>query len=170
MRVRQQVQASPKAAHCLGHCCRKSLATLRFEVDGEDLTGADARLTQAAIERRLAVGLLARASFHGQADITALLEVPSRAPCDAVHSAVSSYCLRIRLTRRPHQAGSYKCHLAITSSLVQCTCLVVVWQQQSPCFRASSRPLHRDFWNKTCSLANMPTLGGLSKWCLNPCS
>ncbi|BDA43191.1 hypothetical protein COCOBI_04-2030 [Coccomyxa sp. Obi] len=57
---------------------RKALATLRFELDGEDLTGADARLTQATIERRLAVGLLARASFHGQADITALLEADDR--------------------------------------------------------------------------------------------
>ena len=66
----------------LGHCCRRALASLRFEVDGEDLTGADARLTQAAIERQLAVGLLARASFHGQADITALLEVPLPCPCD----------------------------------------------------------------------------------------
>lgn len=54
---------------------RKALAGLTFQMDGEDLTGADARLTQAAIERRLAVGLLARASFHGQADITSLLEV-----------------------------------------------------------------------------------------------
>ncbi len=60
----------------LGCCeCRKALAGLRFELDGEDLTGADSRLTQAQIERRLAVGLLARASFHGQADITSLLEV-----------------------------------------------------------------------------------------------
>ena len=57
-------------------CCarRKALAGLRFELDGKDLTGADARLTQAAIERELSVGLLSRAAFHGQADITSLLE------------------------------------------------------------------------------------------------
>jgi hypothetical protein len=59
---------------CAG-MCRKALAGLTFQLDGEDLTGADARLTQAQIERRLAIGLLARASFHGQADITSLLEV-----------------------------------------------------------------------------------------------
>jgi hypothetical protein len=57
---------------------RKGLAGLRFELGGEDLTGADAHLTQAAIESRLAVGLLSRACFHGQADITALLEA---GPC-----------------------------------------------------------------------------------------
>ncbi len=43
-------------------------------MNGEDLTGADARLTQAVIERELSVGLLSRAAFHGQADITSLLE------------------------------------------------------------------------------------------------
>ncbi|KAK9914871.1 hypothetical protein WJX75_001641 [Coccomyxa subellipsoidea] len=57
---------------------RKALAGLTFQLDGEDLTGADARLTQAQIERRLAIGLLARASFHGQADITSLLEADDR--------------------------------------------------------------------------------------------
>jgi hypothetical protein len=59
---------------CWGSC-RKALAALRFELDGADLTGADARLTQALIERELSVGLLSRAAFHGQADITSLLEV-----------------------------------------------------------------------------------------------
>ena len=53
---------------------RKALAGLRFELGGEDRTGADARLTQALIERELRVGLLSRAAFHGQADITSLLE------------------------------------------------------------------------------------------------
>lgn len=53
---------------------RKGLAALRFEAGGEDCTGADARLTQAALEARLGVGLLSRAAFHGQADITAMLE------------------------------------------------------------------------------------------------
>ncbi len=50
---------------------------MRFELNGEDLTGADARLTQAVIERELSVGLLSRAAFHGQADITSLLEARS---------------------------------------------------------------------------------------------
>jgi hypothetical protein len=54
---------------------RKALASLRFELDGQDRTGADARLTQRAIEQHLAVGLLSRAAFHGQADVTSLLEV-----------------------------------------------------------------------------------------------
>ena len=53
---------------------RKALAGLRFELGGEDRTGADARLTQALIEAQLRVGLLSRAAFHGQADITSLLE------------------------------------------------------------------------------------------------
>ena len=39
------------------------------------MTKAEARLTQAAIEEHLAVDLLARVAFHGQTDITALLEV-----------------------------------------------------------------------------------------------
>lgn len=77
----QQLKRRPLKVHvCWGSSCRKALASLRFELDGEDMTGADARLTQAEIERRLAVGLLARASFHGQADITALLEVLLPAP------------------------------------------------------------------------------------------
>ncbi len=64
----------PEMEQCWGSC-RKALAALRFELDGADLTGADARLTQALIERELSVGLLSRAAFHGQADITSLLEV-----------------------------------------------------------------------------------------------
>ena len=86
---RQPHQHAPKQPHSLGAQRgwvavwvtvpgRKGLAGLRFELGGEDLTGADARLTQAAIESRLAVGLLARACFHGQADITALLEAGCR--------------------------------------------------------------------------------------------
>ena len=56
---------------------RKKLAQLSLEIGGEDLTKADARLTQATIEEHLAVDLLARVAFHGQSDITALLEVTS---------------------------------------------------------------------------------------------
>ncbi len=65
--------------------CRKSLAGLRFELDGEDLTGADARLTQARIERELSVGLLSRAAFHGQADITSLLEACQHGLVSCMH-------------------------------------------------------------------------------------
>lgn len=63
------------AVHASCGCCRKKLAKLTLEVAGEDLTKAEARLTQAAIEEHLAVNLLARVAFHGQTDITALLEV-----------------------------------------------------------------------------------------------
>jgi len=85
---------------------RKQLASLRFLVDGEDLTGADARLTQMAIERRLAVSLLSRAAFHGQADITSLLEVP--APFGGADHGTKCSCwcarrdlLRLHLPRVP---------------------------------------------------------------------
>lgn len=48
---------------------------LRFEYGGEDLTRLEQRLTQAEIDRVLGSDLLVRAVFHGQADVTALLEV-----------------------------------------------------------------------------------------------
>ena len=48
---------------------------LKFEYDGEDLTCLEQRLTQAEIDRVLGSDLLVRAVFHGQADVTALLEV-----------------------------------------------------------------------------------------------
>ena len=48
---------------------------LKFEYDGEDLTCLEQRLTQAEIDRILGSDLLVRAVFHGQADVTALLEV-----------------------------------------------------------------------------------------------
>ncbi|KAK9830414.1 hypothetical protein WJX72_011641 [[Myrmecia] bisecta] len=57
---------------------RKKLMALKFEVAGEDLTKADARLTQAEIERVLAADLLTRVVFHGQADATSLLEANDR--------------------------------------------------------------------------------------------
>lgn len=47
---------------------------LRFEYAGEDLTCLEQRLTQAEIDRVLGCDLLVRSVFHGQADITALLE------------------------------------------------------------------------------------------------
>ncbi|KAL0053768.1 hypothetical protein WJX82_010500 [Trebouxia sp. C0006] len=47
---------------------------LKFEYDGEDLTCLEQRLTQAEIDRILGSDLLVRAIFHGQADVTALLE------------------------------------------------------------------------------------------------
>ncbi len=49
---------------------------LKFEYGGEDLTRLEQRLTQAEIDRVLGSDLLVRAVFHGQADVTALLEVP----------------------------------------------------------------------------------------------
>ena len=42
---------------------------------GEDLTGAEARLTQAEMDRVLGCQLLTRVVFHSQADIAGLLEV-----------------------------------------------------------------------------------------------
>lgn len=81
---------------------RKQLASLQFLVDGEDLTGADARLTQMAIERRLAVSLLSRAAFHGQADITSLLEVPAPV-CRADQGIKCSFWCANRLLLRSHQ-------------------------------------------------------------------
>ena len=48
---------------------------LKFEYDGEDLTCLEQRLTQAAIDRVMGTDLLVRAAFHGQSDVTALLEV-----------------------------------------------------------------------------------------------
>ena len=50
---------------------------LKFEYDGEDLTCLEQKLTQAEIDRVLGTDLLVRAVFHGQADVTALLEVSS---------------------------------------------------------------------------------------------
>lgn len=50
---------------------------LKFDFDGEDLTRLEQRLTQAEIDRVLGSDLLVRAAFHGQADVTALLEVAS---------------------------------------------------------------------------------------------
>lgn len=50
---------------------------LKFEYDGEDLTYLEQKLTQAEIDRVLGSDLLVRAVFHGQADVTGLLEVGS---------------------------------------------------------------------------------------------
>ena len=48
---------------------------LTFELDTVDLTMAEIKLTQAEVDRHLAADMLMRAVFHGQADITVLLEV-----------------------------------------------------------------------------------------------
>ena len=53
---------------------RKKLLRLRLRVGGEDLTGADARLTQATVDSLLGAPLISRASFLGQADAMSLLE------------------------------------------------------------------------------------------------
>ena len=55
--------------------CRKGKGTLRFELDGKDLTKADKRLTDAEIGRHFPLGLLERAVFYGQTEVSALLEV-----------------------------------------------------------------------------------------------
>ena len=47
---------------------------LWFELNGEDMTGQEIRLTQSAINYHLGVHLLGRTSFYGQSEITALLE------------------------------------------------------------------------------------------------
>lgn len=52
---------------------------LRFELDGEDRTMQEIRLTQAEIDGSLATSLLGRAAFYGQSEITALLESSDRA-------------------------------------------------------------------------------------------
>ena len=52
---------------------------LRFELDGEDRTMQDIRLTQAEIDGTLGTALLGRAAFYGQSEITALLESSDRA-------------------------------------------------------------------------------------------
>lgn len=56
-------------------CCRKGKGTLRFELGGKDLTKADKRLTDAEIGRQFPLGLLERAVFYGQTEVSALLEV-----------------------------------------------------------------------------------------------
>lgn len=61
---------------CRGKQRRGAVKTaLRFEHDEEDLTCLEQRLTQAAIDRVMGTDLLVRAAFHGQSDVTALLEV-----------------------------------------------------------------------------------------------
>ena len=55
--------------------CRRGLAGLSFFLDGEDLTGAESKLTQAAMDRVLACHLLTRVVFHSQSDVAGLLEV-----------------------------------------------------------------------------------------------
>ena len=55
--------------------CRRGKGALRFELDGEDLTKADKRLTDAEIARHFPLDLFERAVFYGQTDVSALLEV-----------------------------------------------------------------------------------------------
>lgn len=52
---------------------------LTFELDGEDRTTQEIKLTQAAIDAALAAPLIGRAVFYGQSEITALLESGDRA-------------------------------------------------------------------------------------------
>ena len=54
-------------------------------LDGEDMTGADSKLTQASMERYLACSLLTRVVFHSQSDIAGLLEVCDRPPPPPPH-------------------------------------------------------------------------------------
>lgn len=69
-------------AHLRQGKCRRGLAGLRFELDGEDMTGAESKLTQAAMDQLLACQLLTRVVFHSQSDVAGLLEVRSLAHCD----------------------------------------------------------------------------------------
>ena len=94
--------------------CRKSLAGLRFDLDGQDLTGADARLTQALIERELSVGLLSRAAFHGQADITSLLEA----------RVMSCICCHMPSYAWP--GGHHQPACSETPALISCSCTLVL--------------------------------------------
>ena len=54
---------------------RRGRGALRFELDGVDKTGAEQRLTQAAIDETFSTDLLTRAVFFGQTEVNALLEV-----------------------------------------------------------------------------------------------
>ena len=64
---------------------------LTFKLDDADLTMAEIKLTQAEVDRHLAADMLMRAVFHGQADITALLEVG-----DATSVTVAAGCMSSR--------------------------------------------------------------------------
>jgi len=57
------------------HAGRRGKGALRFELDGQDLTKADKRLTDAEIGRHLPLDLFERAVFYGQTEVSALLEV-----------------------------------------------------------------------------------------------
>ncbi len=48
---------------------------LSFQHNGQDLTCLDQRATQRQLDQKLKSDLLVSAAFHGQADITSLLEV-----------------------------------------------------------------------------------------------
>ena len=54
---------------------RRGKGALRFELDGQDLTKADKRLTDAEIARHFPLDLFERAVFYGQTEVSALLEV-----------------------------------------------------------------------------------------------
>lgn len=54
---------------------RKGLASLKFMYDNDDMTKAESKLTQEAMEELLACSLLTRVVFHTQTDIAGLLEV-----------------------------------------------------------------------------------------------
>ena len=86
----------PSDMYCSGKRRRgPSKTALRFEYGGEDMTCLEQRLTQAAIDRVLASDLLVRAAFHGQSDMTALLEV-SPAPAHGVVSVHSNVRKMVR--------------------------------------------------------------------------
>ena len=53
---------------------RTKLVSLRYGIGDEEKTLADARLTQAALDRDLGAAVIARACFHGQHTVTALLD------------------------------------------------------------------------------------------------
>lgn len=54
---------------------RRGRTNLVFQVDGKDITKADARLTQQEIDELLGTEVLCNAAFLGHVSVTALLEV-----------------------------------------------------------------------------------------------
>lgn len=55
--------------------CRRGLSSLKFQLNGEDKTGQESKITQRLIDEHLCAQLLPQAVFHTQTDIAGLLEV-----------------------------------------------------------------------------------------------
>ena len=70
------------------------------------------RLTQAAIDRVLGTDLLVRAAFHGQSDVTALLEVSKLFCCTIaeLHNHTNGQCLYTSWTTDIRDKQSWSLH------------------------------------------------------------